>query len=1271
MQIVRVFISSTFLDFTLERNILHENVFPRVRELCKKHNCEFQAIDLRWGITEKDCEDYSTLDICLEELKQCQRVTPRPNFLFLSGNRYGWRPLPRVIPNALFRSLFDILSADKQKALQEAYRQDDNAAGHDYVFTQLPEGYSEEALHQILRDAADAIENKKSGVFRKSEKLSQDSHHILFASATHHELLERLALPDFEGAAICAVRTLKNVPQKDISMYYDTLPDGSVDKNAYQETIRIGKTVEELCPNTYRYELDLTAAKNDPAGELSGFADYIYEKMEKHILSELEKNKDDTELTDEINYHQAKLNELTRYYQGRVDELAKAVGSVLSDDNNVLVITGGTSCGKSAFTAKVAELVRESGKKVYYRVVGLTGNSADINKLTEDLNKERSADNASGCVIVLDGVDKAYNASAFLRGVLKMADHDVRIVLSMRQAFADNIKEYLSGCDILTLDTMHIPDINQITDGFLRASGRDLTLPQKRCLTRAFQLSENMHVYSFLLKSALRWHSFDSVPMTDDEIRELITSVGKSNANLPEKLTRNMRLYLAAARDGLSSAELLGALSCDREVLEEFFRSTMHIPPAFKQIIKGFADKNGLVKADNETLTDLLHHTEQLSELLDELTSSQKEMLLPYAYFSRALYDLMPALGEALSQGQRVYVIEQGLPLDLPSSDSEQLKEFHSRLADYFAKVDSGLAGRMMLTLLTAFGMTENSRKARELPYQYLKAERYDDLYRFLCDEQWLVFLYRWNRAELRYLWNKLESTGRYSAVEGYAGLINEARQIVDGTHPSPVQSKRQPFEALASLLTAQGGHQKETALLSDAQILLIADDGDDSHLQSRARKALIMMEEDKFAEALAYLEELLKTAQLRDTVGCCDLLYAYGVALYRNERYHEANDVFEQSLVIAKSIGNKSREENLLKWLGSCAKVTGNAEKAERIYAELEEKAEMNEDYETLIALNYERATGVFLFEHDFERAFTLIGKARALAEERGMRVWLLKILEITMFMHQPLRHHEDIIQLSLRYMEVWSEVNPGQKMSDHLLLIYLMSKMIVSKETDKLYLCESIFLTESCGFFSEDDPIIIGHRDSGLLRLVYRKCVSLLPDELKKIIAGIKPDPQSFVDFYEKGIEKYLNRFDENGKARFWEFQTKCEAAASKKLGGEPLGEITHRDTAYNEASMLEMRISFSFLFLYLGFDPVNRFTSSTEDQRDMLHAHAIAFSDAAGMLKAKTSYNEYKARLDLFQEEKRLYKEKKKEIEKKLEDEPEFIRSLMNQFDDQDEE
>lgn len=125
----RVFVSSTFADLVEERNALQRIVWPVLAKLCEKAGFRFQAIDLRWGVPSEAALDQRTSRICLDELKRCQETSPRPNFIILLGNRYGWRPLPEEIEAKEFEAIAakaQSLELD-DSLLREWYRLDTNA----------------------------------------------------------------------------------------------------------------------------------------------------------------------------------------------------------------------------------------------------------------------------------------------------------------------------------------------------------------------------------------------------------------------------------------------------------------------------------------------------------------------------------------------------------------------------------------------------------------------------------------------------------------------------------------------------------------------------------------------------------------------------------------------------------------------------------------------------------------------------------------------------------------------------------------------------------------------------------------------------------------------------------------------------------------------------------------------------------------------------------------------------------------------------------------
>ena len=91
-KVVKLFVSSTFTDFYSEREILIKRVVPQLNEWCLERKIQLIECDLRWGIP-KDSTANDTIDICLNEIEQCQEETGgQAFFLNLLGERYGWIP---------------------------------------------------------------------------------------------------------------------------------------------------------------------------------------------------------------------------------------------------------------------------------------------------------------------------------------------------------------------------------------------------------------------------------------------------------------------------------------------------------------------------------------------------------------------------------------------------------------------------------------------------------------------------------------------------------------------------------------------------------------------------------------------------------------------------------------------------------------------------------------------------------------------------------------------------------------------------------------------------------------------------------------------------------------------------------------------------------------------------------------------------------------------------------------------------------------------------
>ncbi len=86
-RVVKLFISSNFLDMWEEREILAKLVFPALRVRCTGREVNFVPVDLNRSAHILKAHSLSALRASLKEIDNC-----RPWFLGLLGERYGWIP---------------------------------------------------------------------------------------------------------------------------------------------------------------------------------------------------------------------------------------------------------------------------------------------------------------------------------------------------------------------------------------------------------------------------------------------------------------------------------------------------------------------------------------------------------------------------------------------------------------------------------------------------------------------------------------------------------------------------------------------------------------------------------------------------------------------------------------------------------------------------------------------------------------------------------------------------------------------------------------------------------------------------------------------------------------------------------------------------------------------------------------------------------------------------------------------------------------------------
>jgi WD40 repeat protein len=440
--VIRVFVSSTFSDLKEERNALQREVFPRLEHYCLVRGFQFQAIDLRWGVPGDAGRDHRTMQICFEELRRAQEVSPRPNFLVLLGDRYGWQPLTESLTNEEFAKLEAAAARIDQRdpereltateALRTWYRRDNNADPVEYVLRSRYEwpdrgawedenaekrGWEvvEQALWDVINEEyrLDSLE----GRFASAGKTGSPPPAIVKfqGSATEQEIWRgALAVPDAPEHVVAWYRTIQN---REVWQHDKRAGDYFDSKEALQapaadlrnELMR--RLHRDRKPDIQPVEVELKESANGEKLEvtrdhLQPMCDEIEARLREIVDEEIraywrplgasgapappgqsgpsEARK--LQLEEQAHWLFGESRAPKDGFVGRDLEL-RAIEDYLRDENdsNPLVVHGPSGTGKTALLARAAQAAKIGKRRIIVRFLGTTPQSSNLLSLLASL----------------------------------------------------------------------------------------------------------------------------------------------------------------------------------------------------------------------------------------------------------------------------------------------------------------------------------------------------------------------------------------------------------------------------------------------------------------------------------------------------------------------------------------------------------------------------------------------------------------------------------------------------------------------------------------------------------------------------------------------------------------------------------------------------------------------------------------------------------------------------------------------------------------------
>ncbi|XP_064625675.1 NACHT domain- and WD repeat-containing protein 1-like [Lineus longissimus] len=420
-KIVKIYISSALTDTEVERNMLAEKVYPRIRTFCEEKGYEFQAVDLRWGVLDEWTHDHTMPDLCLREIEDCQNQSMGPNFITFLAQKYGSPAFPSKISSVHFEELVAATpdSIDSEM-LKTWFKLDENCLPlPQYTLVPITEnipnycsadaGQRKEAVDEWeieFKRIQDVLQTVAQTVFEGNEDMAEEKHQF-FRSLIEQELA--LGLLNADNSKECChwfKRSIENLREhwedEKATMFLD-IHQGMVDNIAVG---LLSKLVQDQIlaklhvSNITSYKIDWNENgvniedSKDHEKYTEKLLDDFYETVCSMISNALPENDSEQlesshqEVVQHINFAKSQASS----FLGREKLLGKVEEYIKSGDKTLpLVIHGESGSGKSALMAKVAELIpswytRSEQVVVVVRFLGATSASTSIRQLLISLS---------------------------------------------------------------------------------------------------------------------------------------------------------------------------------------------------------------------------------------------------------------------------------------------------------------------------------------------------------------------------------------------------------------------------------------------------------------------------------------------------------------------------------------------------------------------------------------------------------------------------------------------------------------------------------------------------------------------------------------------------------------------------------------------------------------------------------------------------------------------------------------------------------------------
>ncbi|XP_022521703.2 NACHT and WD repeat domain-containing protein 2 [Astyanax mexicanus] len=793
---VKVYLCSNPEDSVVERKYLRENIFPKLRDHCRRtYGVDFRVID---PYERVDSANWPTQEERRLFIEECRENSLGPFFVALVGEQYGTVGLPEQVDLCEFMLLLQMCQnlGFSCVTLEKLYRRDENTIPPKYCLIRLE--VEDSGRHADLEKARMMMQYAVTECVQQGDIKPEEA--------------QKYCTSDLEKDLCFA---LKGRSRADIKrcLCYVNKPFKTPDRRKtddkpptdYQTTsVALKELREDFLPNLVQSHKALVYTTiSTTTMELSGEQSYaeelshqLYSDLKQLIDQSVEKNEDQTQ---GFFSQQRELCDIfSRLYKIERDEVTHVRAYLEQDTNRPLVLVGGPCTGKSVFLAHCANQIKtwmkdqdpvvivqftDSNTSLKQSLLSMCHQIAssynlqynthpkNIFKLKETFSELLSiiAESSKPLILIIDGFDQMPNGPVDMTWLPKTLPSNVKLIMSstpMKSGFLSAIKSHYSESTLFfDLEPLDSKSCNQMLTTLLLAANRRITSGQQMYVNQAFKEC-SLPLYVELLFRQVRCWGSELEITPDTLVPGVHANIELFLDHLEEKhgkvLISRALQYLSLSRHGLTEAELTDILSCDDEVLSDFLPLDNDVP--YKSRVPEIAveavllDLKGFMIPRN-TLGTLFWASRHFNLVINKRYLSSNEQQSMYSllanYFSgRWAGGTAKPLTFTASHGSKMsdsITVQKAMPKKMYSNRQVpgQPWMFQPLAA---ALCNSGLSK----------SAHPNLRKLQELPFHLMQSGSFEELGRMMLSQEFLDAMFQAGLEEELVFWIEEASRNRF-----------------------------------------------------------------------------------------------------------------------------------------------------------------------------------------------------------------------------------------------------------------------------------------------------------------------------------------------------------------------------------------------------------------------------------------------------------------------------------------------------------------------------